>query len=69
MSINFAYQSRKYRSLVEFIALNDDNGSPDALNIEAVSGYMTVVMVAACYNLKTASVAKDVISIRQLEAM
>jgi hypothetical protein len=56
------YQSRKYRTMVEWIALNDNPG--DSENVEEIAGYMTVTMLAHCYNLRPLYVAEDVMAIR-----
>ena len=62
----FAYESRKYRQLVWWIALNDAPG--DASPLEELSGYLTVTMLAHCYNLPSLKVAKDVQAVRDYEA-
>ena len=56
------YHSRKYDRLITFIALNDNPG--DHEDVEQVAGYMTVVMIADCYDLKPLHVAEDVLCIR-----
>lgn len=60
------YSSRKYRQLVKWIADMDNSGSGD--NLEEVSGYVTVVMLAHCYNLKCMQVAEDVMAYRKAGA-
>ena len=56
------YSSRKYRQLVEWIALNDNSGGGDTT--EEVAGYVTTVMLAHCYNLNNQVVAEDVMQYR-----
>ncbi len=58
-----AYSSRKYRLLIEWIALNDSNGDNDSIN--SLAGYLTVKMVADCYNLTCMQIAIDVWNMRQ----
>jgi len=59
------YRSRKYRRLIEWIALNDNPAHNDS--VEELAGYLTVVMVAHCYDLKPSDVAEDVSGVRKLE--
>jgi|GEM_PF-5858932 len=57
------YQSRKYHRLVEWIALHDNPASNDS--VEELAGYLTVTMVADCYDLKKRDVAEDVYRVRE----
>lgn len=61
------YSSRKYRTLVEWIALNDSTG--DDHNITEISSYLTVIMLAHCFNLPNLHVAEDVMAVRVAEAV
>ena len=58
-----AYSSRKYSRLVEWIAFNDNPGDDEPL--AAVADYLTVVMVAHCYDLQPIRVAADVLNARK----
>ena len=61
--IHYHYSSRKYRQLVEWISQNDNPGDNEP--IEAISGYLSVVMIAHCYKLKAIDVATDVMALRK----
>ena len=56
------YESRKYRRLIEWISMNDNDGEADP--IEQLAGYLTVKLVADCYDLTCRQVAEDVFAIR-----
>ena len=56
------YQSRKYHRLIEWIAMNDNDG--DAEPLEQLTLYLSVKLVADCYDLKPRQVAEDVIAFR-----
>ena len=58
-----AYNSRKYNRLIQWIADNDALG--DADSIEVLKTYLTVVLVADCYDLKDERVATDVFNLRK----
>lgn len=58
----FAYSSRKYRRLVDWIARNDNDGDDE--QVEELKGYLTVTLVADCYDLKAERVAADVWAMR-----
>jgi len=58
------YSSRKYRMLVEWIALNEDAIETDP---QVIAGSLTVTMLAHCFDLKNADVASDVLEIRARE--
>ncbi len=59
--MNLHYSSRKYRQLVEWIALNDDAVERDETTI---SESLTVTMLAHCFNVKNELVALDVLQFR-----
>jgi len=63
--MRYSYESRKYRALIDFIALNDDPGSPDSMDIDSIGGYVTVQMIRHVYKLKTEQVARDVLKKRK----
>ena len=56
------YNSRKYVTLVEWIACNDGPGDNETL--VQVADHMTVTMLAHCYKLTTLQVAEDVMVFR-----
>lgn len=57
------YHSRKYVRLVQWIAANDNDG--DAEPLDALAGYLTVKLVADCYDLKPSQVAEDAFNLRK----
>jgi len=57
------YSSRKYTTLVEWIAYNDGPG--DELGLSELAGTLTVTMLAHCYNLASEKVAADVLAFRR----
>ncbi len=63
--MDLSYSSRKYRQLVEWIAWNDAPG--DHADLEALSGYLTVTMLAHVYKLPGVKVAGDVLAMRAKE--
>lgn len=63
--MNLHYSSRKYEQLVKWIAYNDNPG--DHQPVEEVAGYLTVTMLAHCYNLAALKVAQDVMQFRNAE--
>lgn len=54
-----------YREGVEYVAWNDDPGSSDALDTEAVGGYISVQMLAALFGKDADKVATDVVEYRK----
>lgn len=54
-----------YRAAIEWIALNDDPGSPDALNAEVVARYVSSVLIADIFGVEDAKVGVDVVRVRQ----
>ena len=54
-----------YRHAVEWIAYNDDLGSPDSLDLERVSGYISVCIVADLFGVEAEKVVRDVIRKRE----
>jgi hypothetical protein len=54
-----------YRHGVEIIAINDDNGSPDALNPEVVATYISTCLLADLFGVEPARVARDVVTFRK----
>ncbi len=56
-----------FKAAVAHIALNDDPGSDDALNEEAVQGYLTVGLVADIFGVDTEYVARCVVMRRKRE--
>lgn len=57
------YHSRKYIKLVTWIANADNSADNDA--VEEIAGYLTVKMVADCYELRPIHVAQDVVAIKK----
>jgi hypothetical protein len=56
------YSSRKYKRLVQWIALNDNDGEDE--EPKELAGYLTVTMIAHCFDLRNAQVAEDVYKLR-----
>ena len=59
-----AYSSRKYTRLIQWIADNDNDGMNEP--VEELAGYLTVKMVADCYDLHPHQVAIDVSNAREV---
>lgn len=53
-----------YREGVEWIALNDDAGSPDAQVRDVVAGYISTCLLADLFGFARERVAKDVVRYR-----
>jgi len=53
-----------YREAVEWIALNDDNGAPDAREADAVAGLISTILVAHLFGVERERVARDVVRYR-----
>lgn len=62
-----ATQRPKYREGVEWIAMNDDPGSSDSLDLEAVAGYISTHLLADLYGMDYKEVGRDVINFRTKE--
>ena len=60
-----AYVSRKYDRLIEWIALNDNTGDDEPIDV--LAGSLTVTMIAHCYDVDNKRVAADVYAIRHPE--
>ena len=56
-----------YREAVEYIALNDGPGDPEAEDQDTVMGLVTVGLVVAIFGVTHARAASDVIKIRERE--
>lgn len=54
-----------YREAVDFIAFNDGWGDHDAYDVEAVSGVVTVGLVARIFGVENERVAADVVRSRE----
>lgn len=57
-----------YRDAIDYIAMNDDPGDPEALNEEVVAGYVTVQLVCCIFGVESERVARDVVRYRKREA-
>ncbi len=57
-----------YRDAIAWIAANDNAGADDALEAEAVRGYITVGFVADMFEVDQGKVAADVVRHRMVEA-
>jgi len=53
-----------YREAVQWIAYNDDAGSADAYDVDAVRHYITVKLIADVAGKETEEVAKAVVAER-----
>lgn len=49
---------------VEWIALNDDPGSPDSIDLHAVAGYISTCLLADLFNIDCIAVAADIVQYR-----
>jgi hypothetical protein len=54
-----------YREGVAWIAENDDPGSSDATNLEAVAGYISTSLLADLFGVGRLKVASDVVKYRK----
>lgn len=54
-----------YREGVEWIALNDENGGPEALDPEMVRSYVSVALLSDLFGVESERIAKDVIRYRK----
>lgn len=59
----------RLRDAIEWIALNDSPGDPDANDVEAVSGLVSVLMVADLWKKTPEQIARRVIGLRQVEGL
>ena len=57
------------REAVAWIARNDDEGSPDALEVDTVRGMLTVVLTADLFGVDAERVARDVVRYRMKRAI
>ena len=55
-----------YRRGIEWIAFNDNAGDVDAFDIDTVSGYLSVALLADITDHDTVTVAKAVVRHRRL---
>lgn len=56
-----------YREAVAWVALNDSAADDDALEVEAVSGLVSTVLVADIFDVDPERVARDIIRVRKQE--
>jgi hypothetical protein len=59
--------STLYREAVEWIALNDDPGSPDSLSPYQIADYISTSLVADIFRKSRAQVALDIMEIRRID--
>ncbi len=57
--------NHQYMRGITFIALNDDNGSKDALDPETIQGYISTVLLSEVFQVDVSIIALDVIEMRQ----
>jgi len=57
-----ASRGRLYRRGVAFVAMNDNPADDEGL--DAVAGYMSVILLSEMYRVKAARVALDVLAMR-----
>lgn len=60
---------RGYKFGVRWIADNDDPGSSDAQNVEAVKGYISVLLLADLFGKDALEVAEAVVKVRRQEVI
>jgi hypothetical protein len=58
-------QSKGYHFAVAWIAENDDAGSIDATDLDVVSGYISVLLIADIFQKNAIAVANDVVRYRK----
>lgn len=54
----------RYHRGVQWIAFNDDNGSKDAENVDAIEHTLTIVLLAEVFEKTPRQVARDVVMTR-----
>lgn len=54
-----------YKFGVGWIALNDDPGSHDALDVDSVAGYISTALLADLFGLDPERVARDIVKYRE----
>jgi len=54
-----------YKFGVQWIAQNDESGTCDSLDVEAVSGYPTTMLLADLFGKETLVVANDIVKWRK----
>jgi predicted P-loop ATPase/GTPase len=55
-------KTKTYKKAVEWIAINDE---PSETDLEEISGFLTVTLIADLFNIDEQVVAKDVLKIRE----
>ena len=55
-----------YRAGVEWIALNDE---PQEMDLEAISGYISTILLAVVFDKNIDKVAQDVLRFREREGI
>jgi len=58
-----------YREAVQWIASNDAPGDDDALEVEAVRGYISTCLVADLFGVEAERVARDVVRARERDGV
>lgn len=53
-----------YRQGVEYIALNDNDGGSDRLEVDSIAGYISTVLLADLFDVLPERVARDIIRYR-----
>lgn len=56
-----------FRDACDWIAFNDDSGSPDAEKVEVVAGYISTCLVADIFGCEREKVARAVVRRRATE--
>lgn len=54
-----------YKEAIAWIALNDDAGGDEALDLEYTKGYVTTCLVADLFGVDTGKVGKDIVKYRK----
>jgi hypothetical protein len=58
-------QTPSYRKAIEWIAINDDPGSPESMDIECVRHYISVCLIADLFAKDQIIVACAVVRLRE----
>lgn len=58
-------QKTKYQKAIDFIALNDNNGSEFALDQDEIEGYLSVILVSETFDKNVSDIAEDVLKVRR----
>lgn len=58
-----------YKEGIEWIACNDNDGAPEPYDVEDISGYISVGLLAVLFDTEPDAVARDVVKFRKKHAV